>query len=67
MKKPGITAKDLRDLIRGINAAIALRLTHPDALGEYAPYIEEAAKATTRITANLTDKQRDYIFGGDTT
>lgn len=67
MKKPGITAKDLRDLIRGIDAATALRLTHPDIFGEYTPYIEEAAKATTRITANLTDKQRDYIFGGDTT
>ena len=67
MKKREIAAKDLRDLIRGIDAATALRLTHPDIFGEYTPHIEEAAKATARIAANLTDKQRDYIYGGDTT
>lgn len=62
-----IKASDLRDLMRCAEIAFTLRCTNPDMFGEYNAVVDRAADAIVGITAKLTDEQRRYMFGGDTT
>lgn len=65
MSKNTIDAKDLHDLIRGVEVAFTIKCEKPGVFGAYTDDIDKAADALVSIRATLTDEKMIKAIFGD--